>query len=122
MALTGVLALVGSLVGGLGSARIAGVLLGSGWILLAAGYFVLFWSGAGQTPGMRLMRLRVRDLEGRPPSVARSIVRFAGLLLSIAPLFAGFLPVLFSEQRRGLADFLAGTVVIYDPMHTAGEG
>jgi uncharacterized RDD family membrane protein YckC len=36
-----------------------------------------------------------------------------GLVLSIVPLFAGFLPVLFSERRRGLADFMAGTVVVY---------
>jgi hypothetical protein len=38
-------------------------------------------------------------------------VRFAGLLLAIVPLFAGFLPVLFDERRRGLPDYLAGTVV-----------
>jgi uncharacterized RDD family membrane protein YckC len=30
------------------------------------------------------------------------------------PLFAGFVPVLFTERRRGLADFMAGTVVLYD--------
>jgi uncharacterized RDD family membrane protein YckC len=121
MALTGVLALVSSLVGGLGSGSVAGLLLGSGWILLAGAYFVLFWSSAGQTPGMRLLHLRVHGVDGRPPSAGRAIVRFAGLLLSIAPFFAGFLPILFSERRRGLADFLAGTVVVYDPLHAVAE-
>ena len=119
MALTGVLALVASLVGGLGSGWIAGAFLGSGEPLSGV-YFVLFWSGAGQTP-VRLLRLQVTTLAGARPSALRSLARFFGLLLSIAPLFAGFVPVLFSARRRGLADFLAGTVVVYDEPPAAGE-
>ncbi len=115
MSVVGVAALVASLAGGLRPAWLAGVLLASGWALLVAGYFVLFWSTAGQTPGMRLLRLRVSvRSRGGPPSVGRALVRFVGLLLAIVPLFAGFVPVLFTEQRRGLQDFLAGTVVAYD--------
>ena len=63
---------------------------------------------------MRLLRLRVVGPGGEPPSIGRSLVRLVGLVLAIVPLFAGFLPVLFTERRRGLPDFLAGTVVVYD--------
>jgi uncharacterized RDD family membrane protein YckC len=77
-------------------------------------YFVLFWSAAGQTPGMRLLHLRVRRPDGDKPSIGRALVRVVGLVLAIVPLFVGFLPVLFTERRRGLPDFLAGTVVVYD--------
>ena len=91
-----------------------GVLLASGWTLVVGAYFVLFWSSAGQTPGMRLLRLRVRGPTGNPPSIGRSLVRFVGLVLAIVPLFAGFLPILFTERRRGLPDLLAGTVVVYE--------
>ena len=123
MSVVGVAALVASLAGGLRPAWLAGVLLASGWALLVAGYFVLFWSTAGQTPGMRLLRLRVSvRSSGGPPSAWRALVRFVGLLLAIVPLFAGFVPVLFTEQRRGLQDFLAGTVVLYDePGSTDGS-
>ena len=114
MSIVGVAALIGSLVGGLRPAWLVGALLASGGLLVAGTYFVLFWSAAGQTPGMRLLRVRVFGPEGQPPSVGRSLVRLVGLLLSIVPLFAGFIPVLFTEQRRGLADFLAGTVVLYE--------
>jgi hypothetical protein len=38
-----------------------------------------------------------------------------GLALAIIPLFAGFLPVLVDPRRRGLPDFLAGTVVVHVP-------
>jgi uncharacterized RDD family membrane protein YckC len=114
MSIVGAAALVASLVGGLRPAWLVGALLASGGLLVAGTYFVLFWSAAGQTPGMRLLRVRVLGPEGRPPSVGRSLVRLVGLALSIVPLFAGFIPVLFTEQRRGLADFLAGTVVLYE--------
>ena len=114
MAAVGVASLFAALVGGLRPEWLVGVLLGSGWALVTAGYLVLFWSAAGQTPGMRLLRLRVLGPRGDPPSVGRSLVRVVGLVLSIVPLFAGFVPVPFGERRRSLADLLAGTVVVDD--------
>jgi len=105
--------LVASLVGELRPAWLVAALAAAGWILVAGTYFVLFWTAAGQTPGMRLMRLRVSDQRGQPPSLGRSVVRFIGLLLAIVPLFAGFLPVLFDDRRRALQDFMAGTAVLY---------
>jgi RDD family len=75
---------------------------------------VIFWSSAGQTPGMRLMHLRVRSAAGGGISVLRAIVRVVGLALAIIPFFAGFIPVLFDRRRRALPDYLAGTVVVYD--------
>jgi uncharacterized RDD family membrane protein YckC len=109
-----VAALIASLVGGIRPHWLAGTLLGAAWVLVAGGYFTLFWSAAGQTPGMRLMHLRVRRTGGGGLSLARSIVRVVGLALAIIPLFAGFLPALFDERRRALPDYLAGTVVEYD--------
>jgi uncharacterized RDD family membrane protein YckC len=86
------------------------------WLIVAGGYFVLFWSAAGQTPGMRLMRLRVRRPDGGGLSFGRAVLRAVGLALAIIPLFAGFLPALFDSRRRALPDYLAGTVVVYhDP-------
>jgi uncharacterized RDD family membrane protein YckC len=114
MAVVGVVALVASLVGGIGSNWVVGALLSSGWVLVAGTYFVFFWSTVGHTPGMRVLRLRLQDMEGDIPSVGRSIVRLVGLVLSIAFLFLGFVPVLFTAHRRGLADFLGGTTVVYD--------
>jgi uncharacterized RDD family membrane protein YckC len=114
MAIVGVVAIVASLVGGLRPQWLVGVLLSVGWIALAGSYFVLFWSGAGHTPGMRLLGIRLETRPGDAPSVGRSVVRLLGLLFSIALLFLGFLPVLFDERRRGLADFVAGTTVLYD--------
>ena len=114
MSAVGIAALVASLVGGLRPAWLVGALLASGWTIVAGTYFVLFWSAAGQTPGMRLLRVRVRGAPGGPPSIGRALLRLVGLLLAIVPLFAGFIPILFTARRRGLPDYMAGTVVVYD--------
>jgi len=37
-------------------------------------------------------------------------------VLSIIPLFAGYIPVLFDSRRRGLPDYMAGTVIECEPL------
>ena len=74
-----------------------------GWALIVGGYFTLFWSTTGQTPGMRLMRLRVVTYDGGRVHFFRALIRLGGLVLAIIPLFAGFMPVLFDDRRRGAA-------------------
>ena len=106
------IALVLALAGGLGPGWLDASLAGTGWFLAIGAYFVAFWSTTGQTPGMRALRVRVVGPSGRPPSAPRSLVRFIGLILAIVLLFVGFLPVLFDDRRRGLHDFLSGTVVV----------
>jgi uncharacterized RDD family membrane protein YckC len=105
--------LIASLVGGADGIAL-GIAAGAGWAIVVCVYFVSFWSGAGQTPGMRLMRLRLLDAAGNPPGVLRSLVRLAGLGLAIAIAFLGFVPALVDDRRRALQDLLAGTSVFYD--------
>jgi len=112
-----VLTLTASLIGGFDLGTVTKVLAAAAWAAAIAGYFVTFWATVGQTPGMRMMDLRVCTAGGVPPGVGRSIVRVVGLALAIIPLFAGFLPVLVDDRRRGLHDFLASTVVL----HAASE-
>jgi uncharacterized RDD family membrane protein YckC len=80
-----------------------------GWTI---GYFVVFWWTTGQTPGDRLMQIRVCRPDGGSVGPARSLLRLGGMMLAAIPLGAGFLPILFDDRRRGLQDMLAGTVVV----------
>jgi uncharacterized RDD family membrane protein YckC len=59
------------------------------------------------------MGLRVVTIFGGRISVPRGLLRFAGYVLSVIPLFAGFLWVLADDCRQGWHDRIAGTVVIY---------
>ncbi len=109
----GTIALISYLVGGLARVSIIGGVLGGGATLLILAYFVFFWSGAGRTPGMDVLGLRVRDASGGPPSFGRSLLRGIVTWFSIAIFFLGYLPVLFDRRRRGLPDLVAGTEVVY---------
>jgi uncharacterized RDD family membrane protein YckC len=88
---------------------------GVSYIIWSIAYFATFWSTTGQTPGDRLMRIQVCRADGEDLNVRRSVFRLACLVLAAIPLFAGFLPILFDDRRRGLHDMLAGTVVVAAP-------
>jgi uncharacterized RDD family membrane protein YckC len=79
------------------------------------GYFALFWSTTGQTPGARVMGIRVVCEGGGAIRVSLALVRLAGMALAALPLFAGFFMILVERRRRGLQDVLARTLVVYVP-------
>jgi uncharacterized RDD family membrane protein YckC len=95
------------------------VLIAAGAVVAAlwtAGYFVFFWSTTGQTPGDRVMEIRVQDAaDGRPLHFARAVLRLLGALLSALLLFVGYLMILVDDRRRALHDRLVGSVVVYAP-------
>jgi uncharacterized RDD family membrane protein YckC len=112
---------VSHLVGGLRPSWLEAAIASVGAAVGAATYLVLFWTVAGQTPGMRVMGLRLvvgRDGNQRP-GAGRALLRLMALAIAIVPFFAGFLPVLFDRRRRAIQDMVAGTVVRLDD---AGEG
>jgi uncharacterized RDD family membrane protein YckC len=97
--------------------------MGGLWVIWTVGYFALFWSTTGQTPGDRVMRIRVVPGRGggrlRP---ARAILRFGAVILAAIPLLAGFLMMLWDDRRRCLQDRLARTVVVYAPVAEERRG
>jgi len=92
------------------------------YILWLVGYFVVFWSTTGQTPGSRMMQIKVQTPEGDTIHVRRAAVRCVGLFLAALPLFLGFVPILYEERRRGFHDRFAGTVVVDAPADSIMEG
>jgi uncharacterized RDD family membrane protein YckC len=85
------------------------------YVLWLFGYFVAFWSATGQTPGNRVMQIRVVTATGERVKTRRGVVRCVGLVLAALPLFAGYVLILFDRKRRGFQDRLARTVVIEAP-------
>ncbi|HEX6586381.1 MAG TPA: RDD family protein [Solirubrobacterales bacterium] len=86
------------------------------WSLIAIGYMVVFWSGAGRTPGMSFLALRMLSEDGAAVRVGQAIRRAIWMPIAALPLLLGFAGVLFDRQRRGWPDRRAGTVVCYaDP-------
>ena len=69
----------------------------------------------GRTPGKAVMGIRVERTNGHPLSGPRSFLRTAFYLVSVLPLGAGFVWVLFDADRRAWHDHLAGSRVVYSP-------
>ncbi len=86
------------------------------WLMIVGTYLVGFWSLAGQTPGMRFLGIRLNE---RRLPLGRSIRRLIGLGLSIVTFGIGFLGIVFGESRRGWADRMGHTEVVYDERRPA---
>jgi uncharacterized RDD family membrane protein YckC len=76
-------------------------------------YLLFFWVRAGQTPGKRLLGLRVVRLNGRRMTLLVGLRRLLGYLACFLSLGIGFLWVLIDDRRQGWHDKLAGTCVVY---------
>jgi len=80
--------------------------------LLYAVTFILFWHKSGQTPGKKMMRIKVVDAATfRTASWGKLALRFVGYFLSAVTLI-GFFTGLFRHDGRALHDLLSGTAVI----------
>ena len=92
------------------------ILLAIGFAIYSA-YFAVFeviWSG--QTPGKRLVGLRVIDVSGRPVSAYAAILRNLLRLVDQLPGFYAFaiVSVLLTKRHQRLGDLAAGTVVVHE--------
>ena len=86
------------------------------WSAIAFAYLVIFWSGAGRTPGMSFVAIRMLSEDATPVRPGQAIRRVIWLGLSALPLLLGFWGILFERERRGWPDRRAHTVVCYaDP-------
>ncbi len=80
--------------------------------LLGPFYYTLFTGWEGQTPGKKLMGLRVITMTGEPVGYGRALLRYIGYFVSFFLLGLGFVMIAFDRNKRGFHDFIAGTCVI----------
>lgn len=81
------------------------------------GYYIFFemlWNG--QSPGKRLVGLRVIRSDGSPIGVVESIIRNLIRIIDFLPLYygAGVVVMFVSRRAQRLGDLAASTLVVYD--------
>jgi uncharacterized RDD family membrane protein YckC len=81
------------------------------------GYFAFFeiiWNG--QTPGKRLVGIRVIKESGRPITVLEAIGRNIFRAIDMLPSLyvVGIVSMLLNSRNKRLGDFVAGTVLVHD--------
>jgi len=94
--------------------------------VLFASYFAVFeWLWNGQTPGKRLMRLRVIREDGRPltlwEAIARNLLRIADAAPGfVIPIYSvGLITIFLNGRDQRIGDIFAGTVVIRERIDEA---
>lgn len=92
------------------------VIAGGVYVAWTAAYFVAFWSVTGQTPGSRVMQIRLVTPNGKKVKPVRAFVRWIGMNLGMLPLPWGYVPIPF--MRLGFPDWLAHTRVIEAPQQS----
>ena len=81
-------------------------------LILDMVYFSYFHGTTGQTPGKRLLGLRVVQETGEPIGLGTAFLRWVGYIVSALPMLMGFLWAGADRRKQGWHDKIAGTVVI----------
>lgn len=66
----------------------------------------------GQTPGKRVMGIRVIKVSGEPLQFADVLVRYVGYYINTAVIMIGWIWAFFDADKQGWHDKLAGTFVV----------
>ena len=92
------------------TSRIDSLGFGFGWWTL---YFAILmpWM-KGQTPGKRILGVRVVRLDGNPVTAWHAFERAGGYAAGVATGTLGFLQIYWDANRQAIHDKVAGTVVI----------
>ena len=86
--------------------------IGFGW---AAFYFTMFTAiWYGQTPGKKLLSIRVIQLDGTELSIWDSFGRYGGYGAGIATGLLGFAQIYWDPNRQAIHDKISATIVIND--------
>ncbi|MBB2924690.1 RDD family protein [Cellulomonas cellasea] len=84
----------------------------SPWVVLTVAVLALLQAYVGSTPGKLVVGIAVvRDSDGRPVGLGRTVVRWFAHLLD-AVLYVGYLRPAWHPERRTFADSLLSTVVV----------
>ncbi len=80
------------------------------WLVIYFGLTTYWWDG--QTPGKRMLKIKVLSLESPHISLWQSIERALGYGASTLEFGFGFAQYFFHENRRTVHDRIANTIVI----------
>lgn len=92
---------------------ILGILAFVALVVFGVLYFPYFWQKSGQTPGMKMLGIKVvRDVDGGSLTWGSAIIRMIGFWISGAVFYLGYIWVFIDKRRRGWHDLMASTVVV----------
>ena len=120
---SGVFAAIFYGVGGRFSERPADLaVIGFIFVLMTLVYFAAFTALVSSTPGLLVMGLEVRTLDGASPTATDSVLRAIGYLVSTSALMLGFVWALVDSDGLTWHDRMSGTLVAERAFEQPGFG
>jgi uncharacterized RDD family membrane protein YckC len=86
---------------------IANAILKSLWLILSFLYFGYYWTKRGQTPGMKVWKLKVVNHDGTLISWIQAILRYLSAFFGFGLLWS-----IFNNKHRATQDVLSKSVII----------
>jgi uncharacterized RDD family membrane protein YckC len=77
------------------------------------GYFWYYETRTGQTPGKRLLGLKVVSADGKKLSRSQVVWRDMFRYVDCTFVFPGLISILVTEKKQRLGDLFVGTIVVY---------
>jgi uncharacterized RDD family membrane protein YckC len=101
------------------SSLVIGILLAGIPLVLAVYHFCFHAFAGGQTPGKRLVGLRVTSADGYPATLTQNLLRSALWPVDVfmpvpLPFMLGVTIITLTEKRQRIGDLVAGTLVVRD--------
>ena len=84
--------------------------LGLGWAAFYFSIFTAWWKG--QTPGKKMMGMKVIKLDNTPLNLWESFGRYGGYAAGFATGLTGFMQVFWDPNRQAIQDKISETLVI----------
>ncbi len=96
------------------------------FIVILLVYFLGFWAWRGQTPGKMLVGAKIVKRDGSRIGIVRALLRFIGyflylvlvalsgtrLIILVLLIIVALVVIALNKRKRGIHDFIAGTVVV----------
>lgn len=86
-------------------------MFGSIYFAYHIGFEVSKWHA---TPGKKWAKIKVQNSSLKKLRVDQVVLRNISKIISLVLFFGGFIMIIFDAKKRGLHDFIGGTIVLFD--------
>jgi uncharacterized RDD family membrane protein YckC len=82
-------------------------------LVVTFGYAIYFIGSTGQTPGKKIMKIKVVKIDGKPVDMTSAFLReTVGKIISAMFIFLGYFWMLFDNKKQTWHDKIATTIVV----------
>jgi uncharacterized RDD family membrane protein YckC len=87
------------------------IIFGAIYLFYYVGFEASKWHA---TPGKKWAKIKIYNTDGNSVRIHQTFIRNISKIFSLLLFFGGFIMIVFDSKKRGLHDFIGGTIVLFD--------